>query len=281
MTHNLSPGAPPLINPAVISYFGRLADPFYTIGSSYRTTEGNSVDEWDFYIPRIDQVRLISDGSSFYEVPLPFSLEFEKNQGPTAVELELSVLPTTLAAPTRSATARAAIPPDFLPLSSTTRVVAPQIALSDEEARAEIETYIRASIWFVFHMMEPRVGGEGVPECALQLAKPGGSIWECFVKRTRRKGSIIFKCVACGYESDRLHRAVSHQRVKWGHKPFPCTDPGWLVSVYLYFRQLASLTIPTLVCRFLARSVVPPRRVCPTTAVQGLLPLHVNSGKSL
>ena len=75
--------------------------------------------------------------------------------------------------------------------------------------------------------MEPCVGQPGVPDCALQLAKSGYSIWACFFKRVRRKGSTILKCVDCGHETVRLNRAVGHQRVKWEHKPFACTDAGW------------------------------------------------------
>ena len=178
----------------------------------------------------------MSDGDNFYEVPLlltpsdfdPTPVDAEENQAPSPV-IELAVLPQEPATPTPNAAAGAAIPSDSLPPSSAiiTRVVASQIASPDSVARAEIEAYIRASIWFALHAMESRVGGKGVPACALQLAKLGQSIWACFFKKVRRKGAPIFKCVACGHESDRLHRALTHQRVKWGHKPFPCPDPGW------------------------------------------------------
>ena len=79
--------------------------------------------------------------------------------------------------------------------------------------------------------------------------------------------SYIFKCVACGHESYRLHRGLTPQRVKWGRKPFPCPDPGG---------KSRSTSISSTSCAGgshscpQARSVVPPRRVCPTTTVQGL-----------
>jgi len=112
-------------------------------------------------------------------------------------------------------------------LASPPSSVGPQTTLSDKAARGQIEAYVHTSVWLLLHAMEPRVGDPGVPACALQLAQPGHSIWACFFRRVRRKGTSVFKCTACGHESDRLHRAVSHQRAKWGHKPFPCTDLGW------------------------------------------------------
>ena len=118
-------------------------------------------------------------------------------------------------------------PPSPSTSAANTGVVAPQSPLSDGAARAQIIAYIRASFWFQLHAMESRVGELGVPVSASQLAKRGQSIWACFFKRVRRKATLVYKCTACGHESDRLHRAVSHQRAKWGHKPFACTDPGW------------------------------------------------------
>ena len=138
-----------------------------------------------------------------------------------------------LAAPmsTAAAVVGAAVHLVSFPASSTgtanTGVVAPQPTLSDDAARTQIEAYIRTSIWFRMHVLESLVGEPGIPVSALQLAQQGHSIWACFVKRVRRKGRLIFKCASCGHESDRLHRAVGHQRAKWGHKPFACTDPGW------------------------------------------------------
>ncbi len=138
-----------------------------------------------------------------------------------------------LAAPmsTAAAVVGAAVHLVSLPPSSTSTadmgVVVPQPTLSEDVARAEIEAYIRTSIWLRMHVLESLVGQSGVPVSALQLAQRGHSIWACFVKRVRRKGRLVFKCTACGHETDRLHRAVGHQRAKWGHKPFACTDPGW------------------------------------------------------
>ena len=75
--------------------------------------------------------------------------------------------------------------------------------------------------------MEPCADGTGVPGCALLLANAGESIWACFFKRTRRNGATVFKCVSCDHKTDRLNRAVEHQRAKGQHKPFACTDQGW------------------------------------------------------
>ena len=111
--------------------------------------------------------------------------------------------------------------------TANTRVTAPQTVLSDNAARAQIETYIHTARWFQLDVLEARVGDSGVPVAALQLAQRGHSIWACFVKRARRNGRRIFKCTTCRHETDRLHRAVSHQRAKWGHKPFACMDLGW------------------------------------------------------
>ena len=182
-------------------------------------------------------VQLVTDGNTFYEVPLPlvppseFGLSpVERNQALTSpMETESDVPPQIPATPMPSAAAGAATLPDPLPPPSTTitTVVRSKKALSDEAARMEIEAYIRTSDWFELHAMESRVAQQGVPACASQLAQPGQSIWACFFKRIRRKGAPVFKCVACGHESDKLHRAVSHQRAKWVHKPYACTDSGW------------------------------------------------------
>ena len=153
------------------------------------------------------------------------------------MDTEFVAPPHMSAAPTPSAGAGATTHLGALPSASTSTanagIVAPQEALSDKAARARIEAYIRASVWFQRHTMEPRVGKPGVPAYAVQLAEAGQSIWACFFKRVRRKGTSNFKCSACGHESDRLHRAVAHQRTKWGHKPFACTDPGWCVLAFV------------------------------------------------
>jgi hypothetical protein len=180
----------------------------------------------------------MSDGNQFYEVPslstLPSYFEpslysefnIKMNSAPT------SALPSTHA--TSSASAGASNASNATSLASlhswsvaSAGFVGPQTALSEEEARAQIEAYIRTSSWFQLHEMETLIGGPGVPACASQLAPPGHSIWACFFKKVRRDGTLVFKCITCGHESHRLHRAVNHQRAKWGHKPFPCTDSGW------------------------------------------------------
>ena len=184
-------------------------------------------------------VRLISDGNRFYQVPVPWIPLSNVNPSPIDVDAGSATeanLPHLLAAPMPNAASgtEATIHIVPFPPSSTgtvnTGVAAPALqtaALSDDAARAQVEAYIRISLWFQLHALESLVGESGVPLSALQLAKRGDSIWACFVKRVRRKGKLIFKCTACGHESDRLHRAVGHQRTKWGHKPFPCTDLGW------------------------------------------------------
>jgi len=187
-------------------------------------------------------VRLISDGNRFYQVPVPWTPLSNVNPSPvdvdasSATEANLTPLPHLLAAPMPSAASGTEATTHLVPFppSSTgtvnTGVAAPALqtaALSDDAARAQVEAYIRISLWFRVHALESLVGESDVPLSALQLAKRGDSVWACFVKRVRRKGRLIFKCTACGHETDRLHRAVGHQRTKWGHKPFPCTDLGW------------------------------------------------------
>ena len=192
----------------------------------------DDLSELDVFFPTSSPpVHLISDGDKFYEVSLP------RTPPPVGVDMIRPPTPTretSLAAASMSSAAAvvdAAVHlPSFPPESTgtaNTEVVAPQTTLSDDAARAQIEAYIRTSIWFRVHVLESLVGDPGVPVSALQLAKRGNSIWACFVKRVRRKGRLIFKCTSCGHESDRLHRAVGHQRTKLGHKPFACTDLGW------------------------------------------------------
>jgi rubredoxin len=204
------------------------------------------LDDWSgsvVYFPASGPpVQLISDGNRFYEVPVPWTPSTAVDPSPVAVgtngatEANLTPLPHLPAAPMPSAAAGAGATIHFVALpppstgcsaSANTIVVAPQTALSDDAARVQIEAYIRTSLWFRVHELESLVGESGVPLSASQLAKRGDSIWACFVKRVRRKGKLIFKCTSCGHESDRLHRAVGHQRAKWGHKPFACPDPGW------------------------------------------------------
>ena len=190
------------------------------------------LSEFDVFFPTSSPpVQLVSNGHTFYEVSLPWTPSSDVD--PSSVDVDMIRASTSnevLAAPMSTVAAAVAAVVSFPPSSSgtaNTGVVAPQPSLSDDAARAQIEAYIRTSIWFRMHVLESLVGEPGIPVSASQLAKRGHSIWACFVKRVRRKGRLIFKCTACGHESDRLHRAVGHQRAKWGHKPFACPDPGW------------------------------------------------------
>ena len=120
----------------------------------------------------------------------------------------------------------------FPPLSSaslppSTLVGGLQPAMSQASARVVIKAYILDSAWFKTHEMEPRVGEAGVPECALLLASLGDSIWACFFRRVRRNRVANFKCAECPHITDRLNRAVEHQRSEWRHQPFACSDLGW------------------------------------------------------
>ena len=192
-------------------------------------------------------VQLISDGHQFYEAPLLSTplpkydhtlhsvVDVKTNPVPS-LGMETNLVFALLHAPAplsqgSGAGTEAAIHLVPLPPSSTgtanTGVTPPQTVLSDNAARAQIEAYIRTSRWFQLNALEARVGDSSVPVSALQLAQRGHSIWACFIKRVRRKGRLTFKCTTCRHETDRLHRAISHQRAKWGHKPFACTDSGW------------------------------------------------------
>ena len=192
----------------------------------------DDLSELDVFLPASSPpAQLVSDGHTFYEVSLPRTpppVDVDMIRAPTSArETNLPAVPMSSAAAVVGTTV---YPVSFPPESAgtaNTGVVAPPTTLSDDAARAQIDAYIRTSIWFRVHVLESLVGEPGVPVSALQLAKRGNSIWACFVKRVRRKGRLIFKCTACGHETDRLHRAVGHQRTKWGHKPFACTDPGW------------------------------------------------------
>ena len=182
-------------------------------------------------------MRLVSDGHQFFEVPTRSSSPFDHE-----MDLTLPSLVATLSTPThplpspattassRAPPAVASNPPSPVPLTLcplTLETVGPLPPISQESAREVIKNYISTSAWFTANEMEPRVGDVGVPECARLLARPGDSIWTCFFKRTRRNGILIFKCVSCAHKTDRFDRAVDHQRVDWGHRPFACTDPGW------------------------------------------------------
>jgi len=111
--------------------------------------------------------------------------------------------------------------------------LSPTSILSTEDARQLMETYVRRSSWFQTNVPEPSVGDLGVPTCALLLARPGESVYRCFVDtRKDRKGRAVYYCAACGFKSDRLHRLVGHQRSKRSHRPFACPDHGWYVHTH-------------------------------------------------
>ena len=160
--------------------------------------------------------------------PAP-SLSMGKNLVFTLLHLPATLTPGPSAGTEPVIHLNVALPPLSTGSTGTanTRVTAPQAVSSDDAARAQIVAYIHTARWFQLDVLEPRVGDSGIPVSALQLAQRGHSIWACLVKRVRRKGRRIFRCTTCKHETDRLHRAVSHQRAKWGHKPFACTDRGW------------------------------------------------------
>ena len=124
---------------------------------------------------------------------------------------------------------------DPLPSSpSTTVTLVDQLPESqtEDELRARLNQYIESEQWFEDDEPEPTVGAQGVPEWATRLAPHGRSIYECFVKTAREKGSIVYKCCShgCKFKSTRLRRVVGHQRKKRNHKPFVCkAHPEWYV----------------------------------------------------
>ena len=184
-----------------------------------------------FYFPLPQIGQLVSDGHQFFEIPHPdFSLDVEMNLGSIS-SMETAPAPArplpTHATTTSTTAAVSSTTPPGSPLLDIPEIVQPQPALSNEVARALIQAYILASVWFALHETEPCAGDTGVPGCALQLAKRKDSIWACFFERIRRNGTTVFKCVPCGHVADRLNRAVGHQRAKWEYKPFTCPDPGW------------------------------------------------------
>ncbi len=207
------------------------------------------LDELDDQCPTSGPVQLLSDGYQFYEAPLlstPPMKYYPTLHSAVEVDIEMNPAPS-LSMGTNLVFTFLHVPSPFTPgpspgtepvihlnvalslLSTGTAntVTAPQTVLSDNAARAQIEAYIHTARWFQLDILEARIGDSGVPVSALQLAQLGHSIWACFVKRVRRNGRRIFKCTTCTHETDRLHRAVSHQRAKWGHRPYACTDLGW------------------------------------------------------
>lgn len=202
------------------------------------------------YTP-LKHIRLVSDGEQFHEVPtrpssplyFDFSLDTEMSLNSAFPVAAASRLTDNLQSPatTTSSTAPAAVAANpsnpsspFLPPSSpspppSALTDGQQPAMSQADARAVIKAYILAAAWFTAHEMEPRVDGEGVPECARLLASPEDSIWACFYRRVLRNDVTIFKCAeaGCPHQTPRLDRAEDHQRSKSRHKPFACTDSGW------------------------------------------------------
>ena len=110
------------------------------------------------------------------------------------------------------------------------RLTTPPAPMSTEEARKLMEDYIKSSLWFQVDMMEPSIGDDGVPACAILLSREGESVYRCFVgTRRERKGKPMHYCTECGFKSKRLHQVIGHQRYKRGHSPFVCPDYGWCV----------------------------------------------------
>ena len=214
-------------------------EPVVGAPQAYVQQDSEYLDEPETYFPVLEDTRLVSDGDHFYEVqPVlgssPFLFDVDMDLASTSPSPSPSTsiyhlpdlfLPMS-AAPAVLHTPPGALPPPP-PSPKITEIFGPQPALSDAAARAHVVAYIFTSVWFSSHEMEPRVGQPDVPDCALQLAKPEWSIWACLFKRVCPRGINIFKCVECGHETLRLSRAVGHQRAKWEHKPFACTDPGW------------------------------------------------------
>jgi hypothetical protein len=99
--------------------------------------------------------------------------------------------------------------------------------LSETAGRDQVRAYIRSASWHAANEPEPTADAPGVPACALQLARPCKSVWVCLFRRVRRGREMVYECVACGHEAERLHRAVRHQRTEWKYKPYACADPGW------------------------------------------------------
>jgi len=110
-----------------------------------------------------------------------------------------------------------------------------------------MEDYIKRSIWFQKGTVEPFVGDNGVPTCAVLLARKGESVYRCFVATKKDgKGKHVHYCIACGFKSKRLHRVIGHQRYKRGHSPFVCPDKGWCVH---YLPHLPYVPVWQLITR--------------------------------
>jgi len=124
------------------------------------------------------------------------------------------------------------------------RISPPPVPMSTEEARNIMEDYIKGSIWFQNGTMEPLVGDNGVPPCAVLLARKGESVYRCFVAtRKDGKGKQVHHCIACGFKSKRLYRAIGHQRYKRGHSPFVCPDIEWYVHYLPHFSDKSAYSV--------------------------------------
>ena len=174
------------------------------------------------------------------------SLSLEEHQGCTPIQLhsspqssrQSSLRPSR--APSRAPSRRQSTPSIIrkTPRSSSTPSAistgTPTTSLTDEEARHALETWIENSGWFQKDELEPVVGAPGVPTCALQLAEKGLSIYCCFLLVAKGRGGKVL-----GWKSaadprsgwDRLHRAISKERVRRGHRPYKCSGhgPSWFV----------------------------------------------------
>jgi hypothetical protein len=178
---------------------------------------------------------LLSNGFSFFEVPVlcpspgspmtPFNMDT-----PSPSQQSSS---SSLPEPSRSqghceiASGNSTISlalPNYPSSPSTTSIDELPEFQTEDELRARLDQHIRSTQWFRNHEHEPTVGTPGVPRWAVQLALHDRSIYECFVKTAREKGSIVYKCSSkgCKFKSTRLRRVVGHQRKKRNHKPFVC-----------------------------------------------------------
>ena len=222
--------------------------------------------------------------------PAGGSLSLEDHQGGTPIQLsspqssrQPSYRPSC--APSR---APSRTPTRCLPTPSITRKTArssstPSAAsnrtsttsLTDEEARQTLETWIESSEWYQKDEVEPVVGAPGVPTCARQLAERGQSIYCCFLLVAKGRGGKVL-----GWKSaadprsgwDRLHRAISKERVRRGHRPYKCSgrhEPNWFVHPPYHQSSLINPLAPS-------RGTV--KRVSVITSLPEIFRCHVTSG---
>ncbi len=187
---------------------------------------------------------LISDGSFFFEAPAlcpspgrpmtPFNMDMpspSQQSTPSSLPDPSQSQGYCEMAPDTSTLSLAQQNTDFAPSSpSITSIDELPESQTEDELRARLNRWIRSARWFRNHEREPTIGAKGVPKWAVQLALDGRSIYECFVKTAREKGSVIYKCSShgCKFKNTRLRRVVGHQRKKRNHKPFVCkAHPKW------------------------------------------------------